>query len=330
MEKSSRIGVIGYGSWATALVAVLTWNGKRVNWYIRNRDILDAFAETGSNCKYLQDVSLDRALINATDSLDDVVSDSDIILIAMPSAYLKTYMEELSGSLDGKFIISAVKGIIPGEYFTVTEYFNRNLGIPYGRLGVMCGPTHAEEVSHRRMTYITLACKDEADTERIAGLFECPFLKVNRSSDIYGIEYAAILKNIYALAAGMAAGLGYGDNFIANLVANCAKEMESFLSMTNPAETISDDKNSLGDLMVTCYSTFSRNRRLGQLIGRGCTVKSALNEMTMVAEGYFASEGLHKICEVRGASLPIAEMVYNVLYCRASARKEMDRLAKLL
>lgn len=329
LKPDSNIAVLGYGSWATALVKVLCDNGKKVFWHIRNEEILESVCDEGFNCKYLSDVSLPTDLIFASDDLNDVISRCDTIFMVMPAAYVKTFLEPLAVSLEGKFIISAIKGTIPGEYASISEYLHNGYSIPYSHLGVVCGPTHAEEVSHSRMTYITAACEDREDALAIGEMLECTYLKVRYSTGICNIEYAAILKNIYAIAAGMAAGLGYGDNFLAVLVANCAMEMKRFMSAVNPNDTALH-RNCLGDLLVTCYSTYSRNRRLGLLIGRGCTVKSALNEMTMVAEGYFAADGIHNINGRLGVELPIADMVYNILYNKANVRKEFKALEALL
>lgn len=330
IKDNTNISVIGYGSWATALVSVLTENGKSVNWYIRNREILESVRTNGVNCKYLQDIDLKTDLICTTDDINEAVRNGNLIFIAMPSAFLKEYFSSLDTELDDKFLVSAVKGIVPGEYVTVTEFFHQHYSVPYARLGVICGPTHAEEVSHRRMTYISAACKDEEDARIIGGLIGSKYLNVNYSTDIYGIEYAAILKNIYAIAAGIVTGLGYGDNFLANFVANCAIEMKEFITSTNPSDNNSNYKNSIGDLLVTCYSSFSRNRRFGQLIGKGCTVKSALNEMTMVAEGYYAAEGMHHINTAKSIELPIMETVYRILYQKSNARREIESLANNL
>ena len=330
IQENSKIAVIGYGSWATAIVGILTGNGHIVNWYIRNQEILESVVSDGMNSRYLPDLELDRDSISATDDLNKVVRESDILIMAMPSAYVRNFLEPLTESLDDKFIISAIKGIVPDSYLTVTEYFNKTYSIPYRRLGVVSGPTHAEEVSHGRMTYISVACVDESDAQYVGKLFENNHLRVNYTSDIYGIEYAAILKNIYAIAAGIATGLGYGDNFLAVLVSSCAQEMSRFLIGTNPSDKEHWDKNYLGDLLVTCYSSYSRNRRFGQLIGKGCTVKSALNEMTMIAEGYFAAEGIQHINKKHSIEMPIADMVFDVLYNKANARKAMKNLASQL
>ena len=328
--ENPKIGVIGYGSWATALVSVITANGHHVNWYIRNREVLESVEKENVNSKYLSDLELDGSRISASDDINAVVRGSGILLMAMPSAYIGEFLSGLTEDIGGKFIVSAVKGIVPGEKSTVTQYLNKKYSVPFSSLCVISGPTHAEEVSNGRMTYITAACEDLEDAKAIGAIFGNPKLKFSYSTMILPIEYAAIMKNIYAIAAGMASGLGYGDNFLAVLVSACATEMAGFLSSLSPSDDYGYCRNCLGDLLVTCYSTYSRNRRLGLLIGRGCTVKSALNEMTMIAEGYFAVEGLHDITSASGISMPIADMVYEVLYNRANVRKMMKSLEKML
>ena len=265
-------------------------------------------------------------LIHATQSLDEVVSNCEIILVAAPSAFIKKFMEELTVSLEDKFILSATKGIIPEDYTTITEYFNVAYGLPYSNLGVISGPSHAEEVSRDKLSYLTVACKDTENARLIGEMFSTNSVRISYSEDIYGIEYAGILKNIYALAAGLAYGLGYGDNFRAVLTSACAKELTRFVNESYPFERDTSNSAYLGDLLVTSYSTFSRNRRLGQLIGHGCTVKSALNEMTMVAEGYYAAACIKKINDRHNVYMPIADMVYDILYCKASPRKKMKEL----
>ena len=287
ISDNSRCGVIGYGSWATALVHILEKNKKEVWWHIRNEEVLEGLLTEGHNVKYLSDLEFDTNLIHATQDLNEVVRNSEIILVAAPSAYLKKILAEMTESLDGKFILSATKGIIPDEYITITEYFHETYGLPYSNLGVISGPSHAEEVSRDRLSYLTVACKNPENAQLIGDMFSTSTLKIRFSEDIYGIEYAGILKNIYAIAAGLASGLGYGDNFRAVLISASARELTRFINESYPFERDTTEPAYLGDLLVTSYSQFSRNRRFGQLIGHGCTVKSALNEMTMVAEGYF-------------------------------------------
>lgn len=330
IKDNSRCGVIGYGSWATALVHTLERNRKEVWWHIRNDEVLESLQTEGRNTKYLSDVEFDQNLIHPTKDIDEVVRNSEIILIATPSAFLKNVLGELSESLEGKFILSATKGIIPDDYTTITEHFNRAYGLPYDRLGLISGPSHAEEVSRNKLSYLTVACKDSENSLLIGEMFSSDCVRISYSEDIYGIEYAGILKNIYALASGLAYGLGYGDNFRAVLTAACAKELTRFVNESYPFERDTMNSAYLGDLLVTSYSSFSRNRRLGQLIGHGCTVKSALNEMTMIAEGYYASACINKINEKHMIQMPIADMVYDILYRKANPRKRMKELTKLL
>ena len=275
-------------------------------------------------------MEFDKELINATADINEVVRNSDIIIIAAPSAYLKDFMKDLTEPLDGKFILSATKGIIPDDYKTITEFFRDTYGLSYDHLGLISGPSHAEEVSRDRLSYLTVAATDVENGKVIGSKFATPNLQIRYSQDIYGIEYAGILKNIYALAGGLAAGLGYGDNFRAVLTAAGAQEMTRFINESYPFERNTMQSAYLGDLLVTSYSTFSRNRRLGQLIGHGNTVKSALNEMTMIAEGYFAAECIKHINERYNVSMPIADMVYDVLYRRANPRRRMKELTTQL
>ena len=329
ISDNKRCGVIGYGSWATALVHTLEKNKIKVWWHVRNEEVLESLQTEGYNAKYLSDVEFDTSLITATSDINEVVRNCEVLLIAAPSAFLTKFLEGLTESLENKFILSATKGIV-NEELTITEFFNSEYGIHYGNLGLISGPSHAEEVSRDRLSYLTVACKSEENSQIIGEMFKSKDLKIAYSQDIYGIEYAAILKNIYALAGGLAAGLGYGDNFRAVLAAACARELTKFVNESFPFERDTMNAAYLGDLLVTSYSTFSRNRRLGQLIGHGCTVKSALNEMTMVAEGYYAAACIKKINEKHNIDMPIADMVYDVLYRRCSPRKRMKELTDLL
>lgn len=330
IKDNARCGVIGYGSWATALVHTLQKNKKEVWWHIRNEEILESLELEGRNAKYLCDIEFNTELIHATKDLNEVVRNCEIILVAAPSAFLKNVMAELSEPLSDKFILSATKGIIPDDYITITEYFNKEYKLPYSNIGVISGPSHAEEVSRDRLSYLTVACKNSDNARLIGSMFRTSSVKISYSEDIYGIEYAGILKNIYALASGLAYGLGYGDNFRAVLTAASAKELTRFINESYPFDRDTTDAAYLGDLLVTSYSTFSRNRRLGQLIGHGCTVQSALNEMTMVAEGYYASACIKQINDKHKINMPIADMVYEVLYRKASPRKQMKELSNKL
>ena len=276
-------------------------------------------------------MEFDTARIRPSDDLNKVVAEADVLVLASPSAYLKKFLEPLTVSLKDKFIISAIKGIVPDDYVTIIEYLSEHYGLSNDQLGIITGPSHAEEVALERLSYLTVVCTDEENARLLGERFSTKYVQISYASDLYGVEYASVLKNIYALAVGIAAGLGYGDNFLAVLISNSAMEMSRFLNESAPTERNTLASAYLGDLLVTCYSIYSRNRRLGNLIGRGCSVKSALNEMTMVAEGYFAADCLRHVNLRHKIDMPIATMVYEVLYKGASARKSMRALtAKLI
>lgn len=331
IDSSARCAVIGYGTWATALVDVLTKNEARVGWYVRNPEVLESIRTEGRNQRYLSDLELNTDRIEASDDLNRVVAEADIVVMAMPSAYIKDFLAPLTVSLQDKFVVSAVKGIVPGDYKTVVEYLHDRYELSYKQIGLITGPTHAEEVARERLSYLTVVCTDPDNAQLIGQKLSTRYIHLSYSQDLYGTEYAAILKNIYALAAGMAIGLGYGDNFLAVLISNCAAEMTRFLRESYPYERDTQASAYLGDLLVTSYSIHSRNRRLGLMIGHGCSVKTALNEMTMVAEGYFAADCIRHINTRHQVDMPIAQMVYEVLYEKASARKSMKALcAKLI
>ena len=328
--KEARCAVIGYGSWATAIVGLLAANEARVGWYVRNPEVLEGLLGEGRNPRYLSDVEFDRRRIAPSDDLEEVVREADIVILATPSAYLKTFLEPLTVSLQDKFVVSAIKGIVPGDYKTIVEYVHDRYDLSYKQIGIITGPSHAEEVSRGKLSYLTVVCTDPENAQMLGEKFATDYIHLSYSTDLYGIEYATILKNIYAVAVGMAVGLGYGDNFLAVLISNSAMEMARFLRESYPDQRETRASAYLGDLLVTCYSVYSRNRKLGLLIGHGCTVRDALDEMTQVAEGYFAADCIRHINARHKIEMPIAEMVYNVLYQGASARKCMKELTSKL
>lgn len=331
MQKQDNIcAVVGYGSWATAIVKILTENQYRVNWHILNEDVLESVVSDGRNCKYLRDVDLDMSLVNPSSDINEVVATAQNVVLAMPSAFAKKVLEPLEVSLEGKLVISAVKGIVPDEYLPLTDYVMVRYGVLQSDIALITGPSHAEEVGLHRLSYLTAVCRNAQHRKQMIEMFSRPYIMVSESEELEGVEYASIMKNIYAIAVGMAVGLGYGDNFVAVLISNCAAEMSRFFASFGSAKHRVLASASLGDLLVTCYSNYSRNRRFGLLIGRGCTVKSAMNEMTMVAEGYYAAKCIRHTSVDKELKLPIADMVYNVLYNNASARRAMRELTKNL
>ncbi|MBQ3248364.1 MAG: NAD(P)H-dependent glycerol-3-phosphate dehydrogenase [Alistipes sp.] len=330
-EMRPKCAVLGYGSWATAIVKTLTVNHHHVDWLVLNEDIRESLHSRSRNSKYLPWCYIDKEFITPSADINAVVRDADIVFLAMPSAFMKKFLEPLTERLADKIVVSAVKGIIPGDYLTIVEHMNRHYDVPMQNLAVVTGPSHAEEVGQCQLSYLTVASEESATAERVRDVLANDFFRCSLSNDVLGVEVAAIMKNVYALAVGIAVGLRYGDNFLAVLIAGCAAEMKRFIDTAVPIDN--RDINSaayMGDLLVTCYSPLSRNRRLGTLLGKGCSVKSALNEMTMVAEGYYAAECIRQSSMRRNIDMPIADMVWEVLYNQASARESMQALTQIL
>ena len=330
-NNSPRCAVLGYGSWATAIVKTLTVNHRHVDWLVLNEDIRDSLATRCRNSKYLPWCYINNEYFTVSADINEVVRDADIVILAMPSAFMKKFLEPLTESLKDKIVVSAVKGIIPGDYLTIVEHMNRYYDVPMDRLAVVTGPSHAEEVGQCQLSYLTVASENIDTAEQVRQVLANEFFRCNLSTDVLGVEAAAIMKNVYAVAVGIAVGLRYGDNFLAVLIAGCAAEMKRFIDEAVVVD--SRDINSaayMGDLLVTCYSPLSRNRRLGTLMGKGCSVKSALNEMTMIAEGYYAAECIRRSSMRRNIEMPIADMVWSVLYNNVSAREAMNSLIQIL
>lgn len=330
IKQHADVTVIGSGSWATAIVKLLCKNSNRIAWYIYEKDIIEHIRLYNHNPKYLSSVNFVQDKLILTNSINEAVSLSDTIIFVVPSAFLKTQMKRLTVDISSKTVCSAIKGIIPDDNTIVGEFLHNNYNIPYNNLVILTGPTHAEEIAMEKLSYLTVASLQEERATRVAALLKNHYLKTIISDDIFGTEYAAVLKNIYAIAAGISHGLGYGDNFLAVLLSNCATEMKRFIEAVHANDR--DIKNSayLGDLLVTGYSQFSRNRMFGNMIGKGASVKSSRMEMTMVAEGYYASECIHLINQSLGVDLPIAETVYRILYEKANAKVEIEKMTEFL
>jgi glycerol-3-phosphate dehydrogenase (NAD(P)+) len=330
MKEEARIAVVGSGSWATALVKVLQNNVDNLNWYIREPEIREHIVKFKHNPNFLSAVMFDTKKLTLFDDINKLIEESDTILFVVPSAFLSLWMEPFKGTFENKFVISAIKGIIPVTNLTIAEYFNQQFNVPFDQIGVVSGPSHAEEVALERLCYLTVACKDTEHAEIFAKNLECRYVKTIISSDIYGIEYATVLKNIIALATGICHGLGYGDNFLAVLISNGYKEIKRFLDETYASKRKTSNSVYLGDLLVTCYSQFSRNRTFGTMIGKGYSVKSTMLEMNMVAEGYYAVACIKEINKRYNVKLPITDAVYNILYENISPFVEMRLLSEKL
>ena len=336
LGKESRCAIVGHGSWATGLVKILTDSGGlesdgKIGWDVRNPEGLESLKNRGRNSRYLSDVEFDTARLNVSGDINRVVREADVVILAAPSAFLKNFLGGLTVPLSEKFVISAIKGIVPGNYLAVTEYLNRDYGLTLGRTGVIGGPSHAEEIALERLSYLTIACENLDNARIMTHKLSARYIRTTISDDIHGVEYAAILKNIYALSVGIAAGLGYGDNFLSVLISNGAREMRRFLNGAFPcSERDIASSAFLGDLLVTAYSPFSRNRRFGMMIGKGLHVKVAQMELGGVAEGYYASETIRHINADKGIEMPIADAIYDILYQGASPSKTMRNLTNKL
>ncbi len=330
-HKAADVTIVGSGSWATAIAMVLTSNGKRVAWYIDRADIFRHVRRYHQNPRYITSVKFDPDLIEPLDDVSEAVRASEIIILVTPAAFLKAELEGLDDeAFSGKTVCTGIKGIVPIDNTVVGEYIHMQYDVPYDDIVIITGPSHAEEVSMEKLTYLTFASPGRKKAETVASLFSNRWIMTIISRDIFGTEYAAVMKNIYAIAAGIAHGLGYGDNFIAVLLANAAGEMRRFVEAISPDIRDITDSPYLGDLLVTGYSQFSRNRALGHMIGKGFSVSSALLEMTQVAEGYYASSCINEVNVREGVDMPIANAVYRILYKNASPLQEIKSLTKRL
>ncbi|MCF6365516.1 MAG: NAD(P)-binding domain-containing protein [Bacteroidales bacterium] len=327
-----KIGILGGGSWATAIIKLLSESRhkEKINWFIRNQDNINHIKEHRRNKFYLSSVEIVTEKISLCDDINYVIKNSDLIIIAIPSAFIKDALLKNNISFSGKFIFSAVKGIIPAGNQIIAEYFHEKYKIPVQNIGVITGPCHAEEVALERLSYLTVASENENLAKFIGNRLKTHYTKIKISGDIYGTEYSAVLKNIFAIASGICHGLGYGDNFQAVLVSNAIREIKRFVDKVHPISR--DIKNSayLGDLLVTAYSKFSRNRMFGTMIGKGYSVKSALLEMKMIPEGYYAVKGVFEINKKHDIYLPILNAVYAILYQQKSVNNEILKLTDLI
>ena len=324
-----KIAVMGGGSWATALAKLLLASDKnsRIIWYMRRDDRIEDFLRTGHNPAYLSDVCFDTSRIDFSSDINEVCRLADTLLLAMPSPYMKEHLAKISEDLSNKYVVTSIKGIVPDENVVITEYMRDFYKVKPENILVLSGACHAEEVALERMSYLTVGSVDEELSRRFGERLNGPKMKTVTSRDVVGIEYAAVLKNVYAIASGILHGLKYGDNFQAMMVSNAIKETARFLQKVNPCERNICDSVYLGDLLVTCYSKFSRNHNFGSMVGRGLSVRAAMMEMEMVVEGYYGTKCIHEINRKHEVEMPILEGVYDILYRRMSPSKTMNRIA---
>jgi glycerol-3-phosphate dehydrogenase (NAD(P)+) len=330
MDESSKVGIIGSGSWATAIAKILLNNVSSINWHFRNKDYIDKFRKHKHNPNYLTGVEFNMDNIFLSTDINEVVEKSDIVVIAIPSAFLKDVLKPLTTPLKDKFVVSAIKGLVPDENQIIGSYMTKKYDIPPESLGVISGPCHAEEVALERLSYLTISCQDMNKARLFSSLLSCSYIKTTISDDIYGTEYSSVLKNIMAIASGICHGLRYGDNFQAVLLSNGIQEIKRFVDTVHPISRDIKSSAYLGDLLVTAYSQFSRNRNFGVMLGKGYSVKYAQMEMLMIAEGYYAVKSIKEINKQYKVNMPITDAVYNIIYEKISPPIEIRLLTEQL
>lgn len=327
----TRIGVLGGGSWATALIKILTQNVDKIYWWIRNYRDIEYIQQFGHNPRYLSSARIDTNKVALSHDLEHVVKMSDVLVIGIPSAFLHTTLSSLPPDLlKKKKIISAIKGMIPEFHAIPARYYHKQWGVPYDHISIITGPCHAEEVAMEKLSYLTVAAENTTFAEWVAEKIRCRFIKATVSDDLFGTELSAIMKNIYALGAGICHGLGYGDNFQAVFIANSIQEIERFIDAVNPIHRDVKTSAYLGDLLVTAYSQFSRNRTFGSMIGKGYSVKAAQLELNMTAEGYYAVKSIVEVNKKFNVEIPICMAVYRVLYENISPWVEIQLITHKL
>lgn len=330
MNTKPKIAVFGGGSWATAIVKMLCENLEQVGWYMRSQSAIDYIKENDHNPNYISSATFNVNQLYLSSDINEMVKYADILIFSIPSAFVKVELDKITEPYTSKIIFSAIKGIIPETGLIVGEHFNKILNVPIENIGVITGPCHAEEVAMERLSYLTIACKDEEKAKLVSKYISSHYIKTKISDDIIGTEYAAMLKNIYAIAAGMAHGLGYGDNFQAVLMSNSIREIKRFIKKVHKMKRNINNSAYLGDLLVTGYSVFSRNRMFGNMIGKGYTVKSAMMEMSMVAEGYYATKSAYLLNENNKTNTPIINAVYQILYENKNPKTVFKNLTELI
>jgi glycerol-3-phosphate dehydrogenase (NAD(P)+) len=343
-----QLGIIGSGSWATALAKICTDNDHQLNWCVRNEAIVKHLQQRHHNPNYLSSVYFNTNVLNLRTSIADTIRNSDCVVIAVPSAYVTETLGALpTNAFEHKKVVSAVKGILPADNLLLNDYLKKVYNLPLSDYFTIMGPCHAEEVAAEKLSYLTFSGTDVPVAEQIAACFNTEYLSTIVNNDVYGVQYAAVLKNIYALGAGIAHGLEYGDNFLSVLIANCADEMACFLKKVGiqhievgvheGEDPVTHRKTPnyaasvyLGDLLVTCYSLYSRNRTFGNMIGKGYSVQAARLEMNMVAEGYNASKCMYIVNEAIGAEMPVASTIYRILWEHVNPREGFKQIEKTL
>ena len=329
-NMNNKYAVLGGGSWGTAIVKMLCENNTIVNWYVRKEEDALFIKNKGRNAKYLRSVVFDKSKINPSASIRETVNKSDIVILAIPSPFLDTELKKIKDLIKNKVLFSALKGVIPESHLIVSEHLNEFYNISFSKIGIITGPCHAEEVALEKLSYLTVACKNELKGKEMANALKSDYINVKVSKDTMGVEYAAMLKNIYAIVAGICHGLGYGDNFQSVLISNCVQEMKKFVYKIYKTNRDINDSEYLGDLLVTCYSSFSRNRTLGNMIGKGYTLKAAISEMSMISEGFYATKNAYELIGNNTNEFNIIYSAYQILYKNSNPKTIIKKLTKQL
>lgn len=328
--NNCKVAILGNGSWATALAKIMLCNQEQINWFIRRQNAIDEFMETGKNPGYLCNSYFDVNRIQFSSDINEVVSHSDILIVAIPSPYVKNVLSKIRRSMKRKIVVSAVKGMIPDENMIITDYLHVRFEVPENNLAVIAGPCHAEEIALERLSYLTIGSASPDTAKTIADLFATNYVHTTTSDDVDGLEYSSVMKNIYAIAAGMCHSLRYGDNFQAVLISNAVQEIQRFVAANNGMPSNIDASGYLGDVLVTSYSKFSRNRQFGQMVGMGYSVKAAQMEMQMIAEGYYGTKCIHEANQVLQVNIPIVDAMYDILYQHLSPTIVIQELTQKL
>tara|TARA_B100001939_G_scaffold94651_1_gene81234 strand:+ start:2877 stop:3872 length:996 start_codon:yes stop_codon:yes gene_type:complete len=330
MSFNKNIGVLGAGSWGTALVKMLSENCDKIFWFSRNDIQIKEIIKTKKNPKYLKDLEIDTNKISISSDLNFIIDNSDILIIAIPSPYIEKSLNEYKTALAHKIIFSGSKGVIPESHLVITEHLHKEYNIPFKNLGILSGPTHAEEIAKGKLSYLTVGSSNDEISKYLSKKLFSPYVHTSLSNDVIGIEYAATLKNIYSILVGISFGLGYGDNFISVLISHCTKEMINFIKSIDNVKREFSHSAYIGDLLVTTYSKHSRNRTFGEMIGKGLPVKKAISKMSMIVEGYYATKNAYEISKSKNMNFEIIKVVHEILYNNKNAELELKLLAEKL
>ena len=330
MSFNKNIGVLGAGSWGTALVKMLSENCDKIFWYSRNDIQIKEIIKTKKNPKYLKDLEIDTDKMSISSDLNFIIDNSDILIIAIPSPYIEKSLNEHKTALANKIIFSGSKGVIPESHLVITEHLHKEYNISFKNLGILSGPTHAEEIAKGKLSYLTVGSSNDEISKYLSKKLFSPYVHTSISNDVIGIEYAATLKNIYSILVGISFGLGYGDNFISVLISHCTKEMINFIKSIDNIKREFSHSVYIGDLLVTTYSKHSRNRTFGEMIGEGLPVKKAISKMSMIVEGYYATKNAYEISKSKNMNFEIIKVVHEILYNNKNAELELKILAEKL